>query len=392
MTDLMDILQNRWIKIQGKKGITPLSPLLVVFSFLYGFGVRLRLNKYRKLKRRSLPGFVVSIGNLTTGGTGKTPAACMLAKWASGQGYRVAILSRGYGGRSKKRVLEVSDGNVLIARQAEAGDEPYLMAKKLKKVPVVISKKRYVAGLLAYDRFKTNFFILDDGFQHLALRRDLNLVLIDALNPFGNGRLLPRGPLREPVDGLERADAFVITRSERAEDHKTLKIINHRQSSDELKEILERKFPGRPIFRSDHLPEQIIFPTKYKTYDPEFLKGKRVLAFAGIARPEVFADTLNRLGAEVVFFRGFRDHHPYRHHEIQDLITKKERLQADFLMTTEKDWVRMENLMVEYPDLGYLAIKFTILPEADTFFKMVKDRLVEFGMGNMEMRTGNKIL
>ena len=158
-----------WAKIHERRTFSLATPALALLSFLYGLGVRLRVKAYRGMKKRSLPGFVVSIGNLTVGGTGKTPSVCMLAEWALGEGYRVAVLTRGYGGRYKTKVLEVSDGNDIKVGPAEGGDEPYLLAKKLHGVPVIISKKRYLSGLLAYKKFGTDFFILDDGFQHLAL-------------------------------------------------------------------------------------------------------------------------------------------------------------------------------------------------------------------------------
>ena len=359
----MNIRHLGWSRIQGKRAFSPFIPILALSSYLYGLGVRSRLFIQQGKRKKSLPGFVVSIGNLTVGGTGKTPAACMLAEWALGEGYRVAILSRGYGGRHKKRVLEVSDGNDINVSPAEAGDEPCLLARKLRGVPVIISKKRHLAGLLAHEKFGANFYILDDGFQHLALKRDLNLVLVDALNPFGNGHLLPWGPLREPLDQLERADVLIITRSGQG------------TSGHNPIDFLRRTFPGKPLFSSEHIPDQIVFPNRDKAYDPDFLKGKRVVAFAGIAKPQVFKDTLTRLGADLAFFRGFEDHHPFKRTEIGGLMTKKEKLKADCLLTTEKDWVRMENLVRGYPDLAYLSIKFTILYGADRFFKMIKDRV-----------------
>jgi len=316
---------------------------------------------------------VVSIGNLTVGGTGKTPAACMLAEWALDEKYSVAVLSRGYGGRYKTKTLEVSDGQNIYAGPAEAGDEPYLLARKLPGVPVIISKKRYLAGALAHKKFGINFYILDDGFQHLDLERDLDLVLMDGSDPFGNGHLLPWGPLREPVDQLERADAFIITRA------------HHGVTGDDLTGFLKKRFPDKPLFLSDHAPERIIFPNKSETYDPEFLRGKPVVAFAGIARPEVFIETLKNLGVELVFFRAFEDHHIFKHNEIHDLINKKERLRANYLLTTEKDWVRMENFAHECPELAYLTIKFIFFSARNKFFRMVKERSGEsrksaFGM------------
>jgi tetraacyldisaccharide 4'-kinase len=351
-----------WSKIQGKRNFSVTSALLAICAVLYGLGVRLRLIAYGRKKKKSLPGFVVSIGNITVGGTGKTPATCMLAEWALGEGYRVAVLSRGYGGQYKSKVLEVSDGNDVKSKADEGGDEPYLMARKLQRIPVIVSKERYLAGIFAHKKFGSNFFVLDDGFQHIALKRDLDLVLIDVSNPFGNGHLLPWGPLREPLEQLKRADAFIITRS------------GHDGTSDRLMGDLEKEFPGKPAFRSDHIPEKVVFPSKRQIHNCEIIAGKRIMAFAGIARPDVFMETLAELGAELVLFRTFRDHHPFQHREIRDLMNEKRRLDVDYLLTTEKDWVRMEGVIPPYPDLGYLTVKFKLLSGEDTFLAMVKEK------------------
>ena len=351
--------------IQDARGFSIATPVLALFSCLYGLGVKLRLAAYGHVKRRSLPGIVVSIGNLTVGGTGKTPTACMLAEWAKDEGYRVAILSRGYGGRYRTKVLEASDENGINAGPVQAGDEPILLARKLKGVPVIISKERYLAGSLAAEKFKSNFFILDDGFQHLALRRDLDLVLIDALSPFGNGHLLPWGPLREPVGQLNRADAFIITRPQKDRSGHGVNGI--------LRSRLSDKLPDKQLYWGDHIPEKVVFPNKEREYEPEFLKGKRLMAFAGIAKPEVFRQTLLRLGSDLVYFKGFQDHYVFSHRELANLVAKKACLKADYLLTTEKDWVRMENLMTGYEDLAYLTIRFTLLSDQDMFFSMIRD-------------------
>jgi tetraacyldisaccharide 4'-kinase len=365
-----------WADIHNRNSMSPTTLPLTLLSYLYGLGVRLRLKAYQRKKRRSLPGFVVSIGNLTAGGTGKTPAACMLAQWASDEGYRVAILSRGYGGAYKGKVLEVSDGRRINAGPGEAGDEPYLMAKKLRGVPVIVSQKRHLGGQFAHQKFGANFFILDDGFQHLALNRNLDLVLLDASNPFGNRYLLPRGSLREPVNQLKRADAFIITRSGRG------------GSSDELMDQLMNRYPGKPIFRSDHLPEKIVIPSRGSVNNVDLINGKDIMGFAGIARPEAFMETLTELGAELVFFKVFRDHHPYQSHEIQELMTEKRKLNAYFLLTTEKDWVRMESFIPQYPDLAYLTIKFSLLDEEDKFFRMVNEKAKSILTPEGEIRKG----
>jgi tetraacyldisaccharide 4'-kinase len=204
------------------------------------------------------------------------------------------------------------------------------------------------------------------------LKRDLDLVLIDASDPFGNGHLLPWGPLREPLDQLKKADAFIITRS------------GNKRSSEVLTQSLERSFPGKSIFRSDHLPEKVVFPNQRREHGPEFINGKCIMAFAGIARPEAFMETLTELGAEVVFFKAFRDHHPYHPREIKELLIERRRLQAECVLTTEKDWVRIEDSIPQYSELAYLTVRFSILDGADTFFSMIKERL-----GKREA-TGNK--
>jgi len=352
-----------WSQIHQKESSGILSVVLKTLSFLYGAGVRLRLRAYRGgiFKRQSLPGFVVSIGNLTVGGTGKTPAAIMLATWALKEGFRVALLSRGYGGRYRKKVLEVSDGNRIKADPRNAGDEPYLLAKKLAGIPVVISEKRYAAGIFAHEKFGCNFFILDDGFQHLELRRDLDLVLIDAERPFGNGHLLPRGPLREPVEQLARADACIITRC------------GVQSSGGNLPNFLGDESPAIPFFYADHLPKKVDFPFLDEIHGPGILDGKKVVAFAGIARPEVFKQTLVELGADTVYFRGFKDHYIFKQDEIQELIHIKEKLDARYLITTEKDWVRIASVAPAYHDMAYLCIEFELLSDRDNFFRMIKD-------------------
>jgi tetraacyldisaccharide 4'-kinase len=307
----------------------------------------------------------------------------MLAKWASTEGYRVAILSRGYGGQHKGRVLEVSDGNDIKAGPTEAGDEPCLLARRLKGIPVVVAKKRYLAGLYAHERFGSNFFVLDDGFQHLDLHRGLDLVLMDASNPFGNGHLLPWGPLREPRTGLERADAFMITRS------------GHDGSAEELMKELKREWPDKPVFRSDHVPEKIVFPTNGEVHNDDFLKGKRVVAFAGIARPEGLMKTLTDLGADVVSFKSFEDHHTFQPREIQTLMDERKNLQADCLLTTEKDWVRMEGIVPPSPNLAYLTIRMDVWEE-EAFFTVVREaadhleRVKDGQSDNLESRNRSK--
>jgi tetraacyldisaccharide 4'-kinase len=353
-----------WSKIHDQDKMTPATVPLAALSFLYWAGLKLKMR--RPVKKDTLPGFVVSLGNLTVGGTGKTPAAAMIAQWALGRNHRPAILSRGYGGKSRHKALEISDGNAVLTTPAQAGDEPYLLAKKLKGVPVIISRDRFDAGLFAYHKHGTNFFILDDGFQHVTLHRDLDLVLLDATRPFGNMHLLPWGPLREPLDHLKRADAFVLTRS----DENAALIVT---------DFLKNKFSGKPVFRSRHMPQKVVFPRSWRSYGPAFLLGKKVAAFSGIAKPAQFRDTLEKLGAEVLLFKAFPDHYPFSRAQIEEMILQAKN--ADCLMTTEKDWVRIENLGIHEDKLCYLTVTFELLAERERFFLMVEKSLQDFAKG-----------
>ena len=381
-----------WSRIHRERRFSLWSLPLALFSFLYDLGVRFRLKAYEKgiFRRKSLPGFVVSVGNITAGGTGKTPAVAMLAKWALNEGHRVAILSKGYGGRYKQEVLEVSDGNRIYADSQTAGDEPVLLARAGSGSPVIISKNRYMAGMYAYEKFGSDFFILDDGFQHLGLERDLDLALIDSYDPFGNTHLLPWGPLREPLSQLGRADCLILTRFSRVESAERRgqgaerKAIHHVSdaigSPQETLAFLKERFPSTPVFRADHIPDRVVFPFSGESHSPEFLIGKRVLAFAGIANPEQFQESLTELGADVVQFMGFRDHYSFDEDEIRELIQMKERIGAGYLLTTEKDWMRIAPLALNkdmrmHDALAYLSIKFAFLPGQEGFFKIIKNGL-----------------
>jgi tetraacyldisaccharide 4'-kinase len=348
-----------WARIHEDKKFRAGYLPLAFLSSLYGTAVRLRLKLFNKENARSLPGFTISIGNLTAGGTGKTPATLMLAEWAAAEGLNAAVLSRGYGGANKKATI-VSDGVRILADPETVGDEACLLAQRLKGVPVVVSKNRYHGGLLAHNRFNSSFFILDDGYQHLALKRDLNLLLLDSLSPFGNGRLLPWGPLREPVSEIRRADAVILTRALELND----------KGMAEFKKALV----GVQLFRADHVPEGVIFPSGDQSYPPAFLKGRRVAAFAGIGRPESFRETLMGLGAEVSFFKPFPDHHPFTGDEIRSLIKEKNNAGADLIITTEKDWMRAASLFPEDQSAAYLTIRFDLMDDKERFFTMVREK------------------
>jgi len=351
-----------WSSIHREKSLKFYTPALAFFSWLYGFVQRLRYAAYGLgiLKKKSLPGFVVSVGNLTVGGTGKTPAVAALAKWALSEKIEVCIISRGYGGQYKSRVLEVSDGQRILADSRLAGDEPVLLARKVSRSSVVLSKERYLAGMYAHQKFGSDFFIIDDGFQHIQLARDLNLVLMDAVHPFGNGHLLPRGPLREPMDQLARADAFILTRFKHDGGDRTLV-------------FLKENYPNTPAFCADHAPDRVVFPLLDQVDSPHVLNEKRVVAFAGIGDPESFQETLVSLGAEVVAFCGFKDHYAYKKDDLDRLIRMKSQTDAQYILTTEKDWMRIGSIWSECLQIAYLCIQFSFLPGQEGVFRMIEN-------------------
>ncbi|MFP4347000.1 MAG: tetraacyldisaccharide 4'-kinase, partial [Desulfococcaceae bacterium] len=228
--------------ISGRDSDPLLSRLLGFFSVLYGGILELRARGYRRgiLKSRRLSCRVISVGNITAGGAGKTPMTIYLSRALQRSGYRVAVVSRGYGGRAQKTGGIVSEPGRIRMGPETAGDEPFMMAQTLGKTPVLVGGDRYRSGITALKRFQPEIILLDDGFQHLKLKRDLDLVLLDCRRPVGNGRVLPRGPLREPLTALKRADAFVLTRCA--------------GTAPDREDVPPFLPLGKPIFRSVHRP------------------------------------------------------------------------------------------------------------------------------------------
>jgi tetraacyldisaccharide 4'-kinase len=273
---------------------------------------------------------VVSIGNLTLGGTGKTPLTMWVARWYQQQGWRVAVLSRGYGARPAARCRVVSSGGGPVLAWQEAGDEPYLLARALPGVPVLIGKDRYCTGRYACEQFGAQVVILDDGFQHHALQRDLDIVLIDASNPFGSGALFPRGILREPLPALRRAHAIVLTRVELA-----------RATLPALCQQIRQWNSQQPIYHLATVVEALYQQSTHSAVELAALRQRRVVAFVGIGNPQAFVSTLAQLGVEVVTLFVFPDHHPYTREDWQTIVAAVNTQQAAYLITTDKDAVRL---------------------------------------------------
>ena len=331
---------------------------LHLLSFPYGWAVRLRILFYSLglWNSKRLPCPVISVGNITVGGTGKTPLVMTLAKVLMNRGIPVAILSRGYK-RKKASGPLVSDGQSILLSPEESGDEPYLMAKALKGLPVLVGKDRLVNGQMALQRFGIRGFLLDDGYQHLQLHRDLNILLIDSNIGFGDNSLLPRGILREPLSHLRRADLFLLTKME------------HTETCEALKSKLHEIHPSSPIFHSHYESAGLIGP-KEEWEECRSLKGKKVLALSGIANPIYFSHLLKKCGMEVIKEEIFPDHHLYTQKDLASIEEKSKGL--DWIVTTEKDMLKLKNLKIDHLPLRALRIEVKIWEEEEFFQKVIK--------------------
>ncbi len=314
-----------------------------LLSALYGFG--LSCKKFYCRNPNRLPVKVISIGNLTLGGTGKTPAVISVAQEAKMRGFNPCILTRGYKGKVKDTCF-VSKGDKPLLNTQEAGDEAFLMAQILEGVPIVKGKDRYKSGLFALDNLYSELlFILDDGFQHWKLHRDVDVLLIDATNPFGNEKLFPEGILREPFSAMKRAHIIVITKADMAIQGAITTITRK----------IKQYNSDAPIFTASHKPAGLISALG-EAVELNTLRNKQIYAFSGIANPAYFQSTLRSTGARIVEFMNFRDHHIYSRKDMDKI--KSEALGLE-IVTTEKDLVKLKELDV--PDnLSALRIEFSI--------------------------------
>ncbi|MBU4560789.1 tetraacyldisaccharide 4'-kinase [bacterium] len=344
-----------------------LRPILLILSGIYYLGLKIiqLLYKLRILRKARLKAKVISVGNLTVGGTGKTPAVERIAGLLQEKGRKTAILSRGYGGKIQNskckiqnygsRVAVVTDGKKILLSAKEAGDEPYLLAQNLSGVPIVIGKDRIKSGNYCLANFDTETFILDDGFQYQSLERDLDVLLIDSLNPFGNGHLLPRGILREPLESLKRADLFILTRTDQAGNLAGLK--------DRIRKI--NSFA--PILESIHAPCYLEDLKSKRRLDLEFVENKEVLALSSIAHPESFEKTLKNLKAIIMKRLRYPDHYLYTKEDLEEITSKA---RGCLIVTTQKDGVRLEPLL-ENESVLALRIKLKITKGQEILERML---------------------
>jgi tetraacyldisaccharide 4'-kinase len=310
---------------------------MTLFEFLYFLGYSIKKG-YVVINQKRLPHKVISIGNITLGGTGKTPATIALAREAKQRGFRPCILTRGYKGKAEGPCF-VSRGERPLLNADEAGDEAVLMAEKSGDIPVVKGKNRYEAGMFSLSSLPSalqpDMFLLDDGFQHWALFRDKDIVLIDSSVPFGNRRMLPLGTLREPVKEIRRADIIVITKTDlNRNQHTTL---------HDLAKELKKYNPHAPIFFAEHKPLAFVTTTG-ESLPLQQAKGKRVFAFCGIGNPNSFRETLLSAGLQITGFLEFRDHYRYSAGDMQSIKDSAEKTGSEWIVTTEKDIMRLKDL------------------------------------------------
>ncbi|MBI5641513.1 MAG: tetraacyldisaccharide 4'-kinase [Nitrospirae bacterium] len=310
-----------------------------LFEFLYYLGLSAKKKLSLKNQRR-LPGKVISIGNLTVGGTGKTPATIALAEEAQKRGFYPVVLTRGYKGRARGPCF-VSRGEKPLLSADAAGDEPVLMAERLPGIPIVKGRNRYEAGLFAIEELGDKLsspvlFILDDGFQHWGLYRDKDIVLVDSTDSSGNRRLLPFGSLREPLSAISRADLIVLTKT--GKDSTDHNILMQRM----IEEIRESNHSS-PLFFADHVPLSCWNQAGLKN-SIGWISGKKVFGFCGLGRPQSFRKTLVSAGAELVGFRSFMDHYRYHDSDIRKLSTEAAKAGAEWIVTTEKDIIKLKHI------------------------------------------------
>jgi tetraacyldisaccharide 4'-kinase len=357
-------------------GARLMSGFLLTLSRIYQVAIQIRLFlwKNRIFRDHTLGCQIVSIGNLTVGGTGKTPVVEVFARALQQAGRRVAILSRGYKSTPRplwQRIITkitfqedtippriVSDGRSLLLDSAQAGDEPYMLASNLKDVIVLVDKDRVKSGRYAVSRFGCDTLLLDDGFQYLALKSRLDICLIDRNSPFGNHYLLPRGTLREPITNLKRAHYIFITKCHEIGAKKLINAIRQFNTTAEIIECTHQPLHLVDVFTGDHRPLNI-------------LQNLDVGSISGIAVPESFEQGLRDLGANVIYAKRYADHHRYTQQEILDMINRSVKRGAQAILTTEKDAVRFPKIDRRDIPIYYLRVEIKIISGAKDFHEAV---------------------
>lgn len=335
---------------------------LLFISFLVIFGQNILLFMYSKniLKKKKLFSKVISIGGVTFGGVGKTPIVELIVNMLIEKGKKIVVLSRGYGRGGESDIKLVSDGKEILCDVKEAGDEPYLLAKNLKSTVVFVGKNRYKTGKIAEESFHTDTVVLDDGFQHWRLHRDINIVVINASSPFGNGYVFPRGNLREPYKCLKRADCFIITKADMIKDAGIIK-----------KRLLDVNRSAQ-IVTTIHKPVCLENIAGEEQLDIECIKGKKIIALSSLGDPISFENTLEQVGAKIVEKLRYPDHYWYSKEDMDNILARQKALNVKFIITTQKDAVRLQRVETQdVASLRVLRIEVEIISGSDKLEKLI---------------------
>jgi tetraacyldisaccharide 4'-kinase len=367
----VEVIRTPGSELGHSRGVRLFLGFLKQLSRLYGAAMQLRLFLYAKgiFRHHTLGCQVISVGNLTVGGTGKTPVVEIFARELQKAGRRVAILSRGYKKRELpvfRRLLDrltlrnlsrpprvVSDGTELLLDCDMSGDEPYMLASNLQDVAVLVDKNRVKSGRYAIGRLGCDTLILDDGFQYLSLKHWIEIVLVDKTNPFGNGYILPRGILRESVRNIRRADVIFITKSD--------------GRGTELRDRLRALNTRAEIIECRHCPRHLQNVETAERKDLDYLRGRRLVVLSGIADPSGFEREIVARGGMIVEALRYADHHRFSQQEILDAIHRARQIGAEALLTTEKDAVRFPKLARCDVPIYFLRVDIEILSGAQDF-------------------------
>ena len=346
-------------------GITILRVVATVVAWSYDKLAIFRnlLFDLRVLKVHKLSCPVISVGNLAVGGTGKTPMVIWLARFLSEEGWRVVVVSRGYRGEETKRVLVVSDGRNILAGSDVSGDEPQLLARRLPGIPVLCSTKRALAAEAAVEQFRCEVVILDDGFQHRFIARNLDVVMLDAQKSFGNGSLVPRGILRERTKALTRAQVLVLSRFDGSE------------QAEQSHKNLVGQWPDKTIVTAAHRATHLFKATTQRELPLSSVENKRLAAFAGINRPDDFFRTVRDLGADLVHTTALPDHHPLTIELLASLVEEASEQKPELWLTTEKDWVRLPSDLPDSMELMILAVEIDLDGDSSLLKAVVQESL-----------------
>lgn len=335
--------------------------VLVFLSWIYITVVALRTAAYRigLCKIHTLPVPVICVGNITAGGTGKTPALITIARLLCAAGYKPAVITRGYG-RKRNAPVVVSNGQSILADVATAGDEAVCIAQKIKGMPIIADTVRYRGGRYAIEQYHPDVLLLDDGFQHFSLSRNVNVVLIDCTSPWGGNAFLPAGRLREPKNALKRAQFILLTRSDQISE----------MSKRHIREEIHAICGAIPVLESIHKPVRLIQLESKKEEPITWLQGRNIVMAAGIGNNEAFKMTLTQAGAVIQESFLFPDHHQYTEHEMQKIIRLAQEKKC-CVLTTTKDAVRILPLSFRKDEWFMLDVECVITRHEDILKKTV---------------------